>query len=129
MNLNHRNLVIVPLFVVAAALGACERGSAPTPPADNTATNVRDRDGATVLPSDQGESEADRQVTAEARQAVVASNLSTNAKNCKIITRSGVVTLRGPVDSTTERSEIEAIVRRVPGVQSVVNELDVAAPR
>jgi hypothetical protein len=65
---------------------------------DNTGKNVRDRDSNNLTPLDQSESESDRTITQEIRKAVMADDsLSTNAKNIKIITINGVVTLRGPV--------------------------------
>src|ERR687892_170282 len=85
----------------------------PAPPAqtapDNTGRNVRDRGGVTLTPGDQSESEADRTLTQQIRKAVVADDsLSTTAKNIKIITVDGVVTLRGPVNTPQEKQLIEA---------------------
>lgn len=95
---------------------------------DNTAVNERDRNPSNPTPMDQGESEADRKITAEIRRAVVgAAGLSINAQNCKIITRGGVVTLRGPVASQAEKETIERQARAAAGVTSVVNELEVSA--
>ena len=37
----------------------------------------------------------------------------------------GTVTLRGRVDSASQRDEAEAVARRVPGVSQLRNELDV----
>ncbi len=39
---------------------------------DNTARNARDADGGTLLPTDQGSSDADVAITTRIRQAVVA---------------------------------------------------------
>lgn len=97
------------------------------PAADNTARNVRDRDEAALTPMDQGESEADRTITQNIRQIVVDNaSLSTNAKNVKIITQNGVVTLRGPVDSGAEKALIVSTARGVAGVVSVDDQLEVA---
>src|ERR1041385_8893131 len=72
--------------------------NAPKPP-DNTAVNARDRDDNTLTPGDQGTSEADREVTRNIRRALMKNDqLSTTAKNIKIITVNGKVTLRGPVN-------------------------------
>lgn len=85
---------------------------------DNTGTNVRDRDSKTKTPLDQSETEADRTITQKIRQAIMSDNaLSTNAKNIKIITIKGVVTLRGPVASVQEK---EAIVNKLHGIQGIV---------
>jgi hyperosmotically inducible protein len=96
--------------------------------ADNTARNVRDADGGTLTPMDQGESEADRTITQQIRKAVVDHDeLSTNAKNVKIITQNGVVTLRGPVKSQEEKNAIAAVAQRTGGVKQVDNQLEIEA--
>jgi len=93
--------------------------------ADNTRTNDRDRHGA-VTPMDQGGSEAERKITAMIRKAVVADkSLSFTAKNVKIITIGGKVTLRGPVKTDGERAAIEAQARKTPGVTDVDNQIEV----
>jgi osmotically-inducible protein OsmY len=95
--------------------------------ADNTGKNERDRSGDTVTPGDQGGSEADRRVTQQIRKAVVDdSKLSMTAKNVKIITNEGVVTLRGPVKTSEEKAQIAAIAQRVAGVKRVDNQLELA---
>jgi osmotically-inducible protein OsmY len=95
--------------------------------ADNTGRNVRDRDGATKTPGDQAENEQDRNITQEVRKAVTSDDsLSTNAKNVKIITNDGNVTLRGPVKDEKEKSEIEAKAKQVAGVKRVDNQLEIA---
>jgi hyperosmotically inducible protein len=101
--------------------------SAQTAP-DNTGRNVQDRTGATLTPGDQSESEADRTLTQRVRQAVVAdSSLSTNAHNIKIITLNGVVTLRGPVNSAEEKTNIDAKAQQIAGATKVNNQLEIVA--
>ena len=93
--------------------------------ADNTGKNVRDR-GDTVTPTDQGENAADRTVTANIRTAIVDNdNLSTDAKNVKIVTRDGHVTLRGPVKTPEEKATIASTAERVAGVKRVDNQLEI----
>jgi len=76
---------------------------------------------------DQGESEADRTITQQIRQAVMKDgSLSFTAKNVKIITINRKVTLRGAVKSDAERASIEAAARKIAGVTSVENDLEVA---
>jgi hyperosmotically inducible periplasmic protein len=95
---------------------------------DNTARNVQDRSGATLTPGDQSESEADRTLTQKVRQAVMADDtLSTTAHNIKIITVNGVVTLRGPVNSTQEKTNIDAKAQQIAGATKVVNQLEIVA--
>jgi hyperosmotically inducible periplasmic protein len=102
--------------------------NAETAPADNTKKNERDRDTSTLTPGDQGENEVDRTITQKIRQAVVKDDaLSMTAKNVKIITVDGVVTLRGPVKSDKEKTDINALAQRVEGVKRVDNQLEIAA--
>jgi hyperosmotically inducible protein len=127
--------IVLLLSLALLALGgsagtAHAREGTPPPPAptapDNTGRNVRDRGGATMTPGDQSESEADRTVTQQIRRAVVADDsLSTMAKNVKIITADGVVTLRGPVQSPREKEAIEAKARQFAGINQVDNQLEV----
>jgi len=110
-----------------AAAAPTDRTSAPpatTPPptgatgtaADNSRVNTRDRSSAALTPMDQGGSESDRKITQQIRQDLMKDgSLSFTAKNVKIITINGRVTLRGPVKSEAERSSIEAAARRVAG--------------
>ena len=95
-----------------------------TKDATNTKINDRDRHGA-VTPTDQGGGK-DRDITAAIRrQVVVDSGLSFTAKNVKIITKDGKVTLRGPVKSEQEKTTIEAKAKTTPGVSEVDNQLEV----
>jgi osmotically-inducible protein OsmY len=88
---------------------------------------VRDRGGATLTPGDQSESEADRTLTQQIRRSVVADDsLSTTAKNVKIITVDGMVTLRGPVNSPREKEVIAAKAVEIAGAAKVDNQLEVA---
>lgn len=93
---------------------------------DNSGRNVRDRDDQTKTSGDQSENEADRTITQNIRQAVTADDsLSTNAKNVKIITNDGVVTLRGPVKTEKEKAQIESKAKQVVGVKRVDNQLEI----
>jgi osmotically-inducible protein OsmY len=51
--------------------------------------------------------------------------VSFNGKNVKIITVGTRVTLRGPVQSSKERTAIEGIAKRTAGVGDVDNQLEV----
>jgi hyperosmotically inducible protein len=102
--------------------------SGDTPPAaDNTKVNRRDSEGAAPTPIDQGNNSSDLKTTQEIRKAVVADgSLSFTAKNVKIITTGGKVTLRGPVKSAEEREKIAALARKFAGAANVDNQLEVA---
>ena len=104
------------------------RQSKATVEADNTGRNVRDRGGDTKTPGDQAENEGDRTITQNIRRSLTSDDsLSTNAKNVKIISRDGVVTLRGPVKSQEEKTKIEEKAKQVAGVKSVDNQLEIAS--
>jgi len=97
-----------------------------TKPADNTGKNVRDRSDAAVTPGDQSEAKPDLDLTRRIRRALTENNqFSTTAKNIKIVTANGKVTLRGPVNSTAERDQIAQLVQGTTGVTAVDNELEV----
>jgi len=96
-----------------------------TKDATNTKLNERDRNGAALTPMDQGGGK-DRDITAAIRRSVVADgSLSFNAKNVKIITVGGKVTLRGPVKSDAEKATIESKAKAATGVTEVDNQLEV----
>jgi len=96
---------------------------------DNTAVNARDTNRETrepKLPIDQKETKTDVDMTAKIRQRVLATEgMSINAHNVKIITADGYVTLRGPVDSTTERDTIAKIARELAGEKNVDDQIEV----
>jgi hypothetical protein len=77
-------------------------------------------------PSDQGTSEIDRKLTERIRKAVLSDpRLSYNAKNIKIVTRDGQVTLRGTVNNAKERAALEEIATRASGSDRVDSEVKV----
>ena len=103
-----------------------EKGVAPD--ADDTGVNVRDRGNGTLTPEEQGGKAGDREITAAVRRAIVKDDaLSLNAHNVKIITQDGTVTLRGPVESTAERTTIAQLAEKTAGVKRVDNQLEINA--
>ena len=97
-----------------------------SPNADNSSMNVRDKSGATQTPQKQPNAGEDRKLLAAVRRTVVKDKtLSKTAHNVKIVVENGVVTLRGPVKSDGEKSEIESLAKQVQGISSVNNQLDV----
>jgi osmotically-inducible protein OsmY len=96
---------------------------------DNSAVNERDASGVTKTPIDQGENSADVKTTAEIRQRITGdSSMSINARNIKIVTSQGKVTLRGPVASAAEKDAIDKMARDVAGSDNVDNQLEIAQP-
>jgi hypothetical protein len=93
---------------------------------DNTATNERDRSGETKTSGDQSNSSADLKITQDIRRALMKdSELSTTAKNIKIITDNGQVTLRGPVKNAQEKAKIDQLARSAAGGAKIDDQLDV----
>ena len=93
---------------------------------DNTATNVRDRSGQTQTSGDQSNNSADLKTTQAIRQALMKDGqLSTTAKNVKVITANGQVTLRGPVKTPQEKAKVDHIARSAAGGAKISNQLDV----
>lgn len=130
--MNYSMILLVGIVATACAqeghgstATGAESRTGSSAPADNTDKNERDRSGAALTSGDQGGSEADRTVTQQVRQGVMADDaLSTTGKNVKIITVDGVVTLRGPVKTAQEKSTIASIAQRVSGVKRVDNQLE-----
>jgi hyperosmotically inducible protein len=100
---------------------------APAVAADNTAKNERDQRSPEPTPGDQAENAVDRTITQQVRQGVVkGDDISMTGKNVKIITVDGVVTLRGPVATAKEKSDIATLAKQVEGVKRVDNQLEIA---
>jgi hyperosmotically inducible periplasmic protein len=97
-----------------------------TPAADNTEKNQRDRSGETKTSGDQSNSPEDVKITATIRRAVVEDHsLSATAKNVKIITANGTVTLRGPVQNEAEKAKIAELAQSAAGNAKIDNQLEV----
>jgi osmotically-inducible protein OsmY len=121
------SLVFASLLVAAALVpvGAFAQSDA-SPLAENTSINQRDRNHENLTPMDQSNKPGDLKITREIRRAIVKDKqLSTDAKNIKIITIDGAVTLRGPVKTEQEKASIAAKAAQLAG-GNVHNELEVA---
>jgi hyperosmotically inducible protein len=120
--------ILVPvLFCAFAAIAnAQDSGSAPPKP-DNTKVNKRDRNADAVTADQQKMNAADQQLTKNIRQSIMADkSLSTNAHNIKIISQNGAVTLKGPVNSDSEKKTVFAkAVAIVGGPDKVSDQLSV----
>lgn len=96
--------------------------------ADNTGKNERDRDQKTLTPGDQSGTPEELKLTQSIRQAVVKDqSLTMTAKNVKIITAGGKVTLRGPVNTAEEKTKINDLAKAAAGTIPVDNQLEVKA--
>ena len=93
---------------------------------DNSAKNQRDRAGETKTSGDQSNSSKDTKVTADIRRAIVKnSSLTMAAKNVKVITAGGIVTLRGPVNSAEEKTKIEQLAAAAANGAKIDNQLEI----
>jgi osmotically-inducible protein OsmY len=94
--------------------------------ADNTARNERDRSGETKTSGDQSNNSADLKITQAIRQALMKDDqLSATAKNIKVITDNGQVTLRGPVKNAQEKARVAQLAKSAAGGARIVDQLDV----
>ena len=112
------------LLFGAYSAGAQETGA--TAP-DNTAINARDRQSDAITADQQSQTSGDVKLTQRIRQAIMKDHaLSMMAKNVKIVTIDGEVTLRGPVKTAKERARISSKARAIAGVNRVDNQLEIA---
>jgi hyperosmotically inducible protein len=118
-----KQIILTLLCVSVFTLSAIAQDTAA---ADNTRKNERDRSGETTTSGDQSNSQEDVKITAAIRRAVVRDNsLSTTAKNVKIITANGMVTLRGPVKNDAEKAKIAELAQSAAGNAKINNQLEV----
>jgi len=122
-----KHVLPVALFVGWIGAGFLSVSAQQTaPPPDNTKVNKQ----AGLTADQQSQSKEDLALVQQIRKAVVADKtLSTNAHNCKVITRDGTVTLRGPVNSAKEKTRIGDIATKIAGAGKVTNLLAVAAAK
>ena len=117
--------IILALACLSSFSLAASAGDEKAEP-DNTAINERDRSGETKTSGDQSNSSADLKTTQAIRQALMKDGeLSATAKNIKVLTADGHVTLRGPVKSAQEKTKIEQLAKSAAGGAQIDNQLDV----
>ncbi len=115
-------LILACLSTVSVAAMAADDETKP----DNTAINERDRSNDTQTSGDQSNSSADLKITQAIRQALMKDGeLSTSAKNIKVITENGKVTLRGPVKTVQEKAKVDQLAKSAAGGAPIVDQLDV----
>jgi osmotically-inducible protein OsmY len=115
-------LALATVSLISLTAGAADQKVEP----DNTAKNQRNRSGETQTSGDQSNTSADLQTTQAIRRGLMKDNdLSNNAKNIKVITANGQVTLRGPVNSAQEKTKVEQIARSAAAGAQVVDQLEI----
>jgi len=123
---------ITTILMLAATVAFADDAAVKTTPTgvDNTAVNKRDKNDASLTPMDQAKgSRRDVELTREIRQMLMKDkSMSSDAKNVKIITLSGMATLRGPVDTAEEKMRVGKHAAKVMGgAAHVDNQLEVKA--
>ena len=114
--------ILSAITVFALAFSAMGQETKP----DNSALNARDRSGETKTSGTQSNDSGDLKLTAAIRNAIVKDDsLTMTAKNVKIITEGGTVTLRGPVQNAAEKSKIEQLAASAASGAKIDNQLEV----
>ena len=126
--MNRTPILLTPIAIGALLFGVGQVGAAqnPQPAADNTKINHRDRTKSERTADQAKETTSDRDTMQKIRKTIMADHsLSTYGHNVKIISEHGKVTLKGPVHTAEERSNIEAKAIAVAGSGNVANEISV----
>jgi hyperosmotically inducible periplasmic protein len=114
--------VMFSVALMAAPVRHFQDAQQPAP--DNTKKN---KDQTPPTADQQKMNSSDREITQKIRKAIHEDkSLSTYAHNIKIISQDGKVTLRGPVRSEDEKSNLQAKAVTVAGAENVSNQLEVA---
>lgn len=99
--------------MLAVTLSACENSS-------NTTTTTRDNQ----LESNKSEKTRDLRITQQIRKSIIGDrNLSSDARNVKIITVDGRVSLRGAVNDLREKNKILDYVNQTADVTDIDDQL------
>lgn len=110
------------LAVVIPASGQDQTTPSPTAAQDDTANNAHHQ----MTADRQTNSPADRALSAQIRKSIIADKtLSVYAHNVKIITINGMVTLKGPVNSDSEKQTVADLAAKAAGVDKVTNNITV----
>lgn len=126
--MNNINSSMVLSLLIAAICFVGTPGASLADVADNTKINERDSLEGQMTADKQGESESDLNITQAVRKAIINDKtLSTYAHNVKVITNNGLVTLKGPVRSAQEKTQVENLASYVVGMGNVQTQLDIAA--
>ena len=117
------SMALAAILVLALpSSGQDQSTPSPTTAPDNTANNKHHR----MTAEQQTNVAGDRDLTAQIRKSIIADKtLSMYAHNVKIITINGMVTLKGPVKSDTEKQTIADLATKAAGVDKVTNNITV----
>jgi osmotically-inducible protein OsmY len=112
--MKHSQLGLGILFCAVAAICCGQSPDASKP--DNTKANKGDTAEGAVTADKQKENPQDRALTQKIRRSIMADkSLSAYAHNIKVISRNGLVTLKGPVNSDDDKKALVAKAVAVAG--------------
>ncbi|AHX13115.1 hypothetical protein CH75_07585 [Dyella jiangningensis] len=122
--------VVIGMTLVAASASFAQTappsgaGTVPTPREPTMSMPMHDpKNPNRAIPSPSAD---DQQLAGKVQQILQRDNsLSPAGHQVKVIASDGAVVLRGPVANDAEKAKIDSIVRGVPGVKEVTNELDI----
>ena len=93
---------------------------------DNTKANKGDGKAGAVTADQQKMNASDTDLTRNIRKSIMADkSLSSYAHNVKIISQNGLVTVKGPVKSDTEKQTVVAKAAAIAGANKVTDQLTV----
>lgn len=122
--MRNRILGAAALFIGVASFANAE--TKPVQP-DNSAVNKPREEANAIVADDASSKKTDVELTAAIRKALVdEKDLSTYAKNVKIIVKDHAVHLAGPVRTDAEKKAVEQIAATQAGTANVTSELSVA---
>jgi hyperosmotically inducible protein len=126
---NQRLFATVCRAALAAMLGSSLTIVSAQIQPDNTGMNKGDQSKSAMTADKQKMNASDRALTQKIRKAVMSDkSLSTYAHNVKIVSRDGMVTLRGPVRSDDEKHTIVASAIEAAGAADKVSDQMSVAP-
>ena len=130
MNRKHGYRTILfagTLLLGSGVMALAQDAPSSNPPAtDNTQINQRDRNPNEATADKQQNNRSDRDLTQQIRKAITADkSFSEYARNVKVITQNGQVTLKGPVRTDDEKNAIEEKAKAIAGDGNVTNDLTV----
>jgi len=119
-------LLVVSALPLSVASGRTVSQDTQQPAPDNSKTNKN----AAPTADQQKMNQADRDITKKVRMAIHDDkSMSMYAHNVKVITQNGKVTLKGPVQSEEEKTNIAAKATAVAGDGNVDNQIEVVPPK
>lgn len=125
-----RSVVLCAAFVAGTGVTGFAQDASSTTKPDNTKMNSKENRKSAVTADNSKNDKEDVKLTAAIRRAIHSDKqLSTYAKNIKIVVRSGTVTLTGPVRSEEEKKAVVAKATEAAGKASVNDQITVAPPK